>query len=348
MEQYFFDTLVDMIMTAKMHLPLERPLHLFGAGHPFMFPLAIALGCDLFDSAAYAIYAREDRYMTEIGTSRLKELEYFPCSCAVCAKKEPTTVRGMPKQEREKFLARHNLHVSFTEIKRIKQAIIEGRLWEYLEMKCHAHPALLRAFNRLGKYSGHLEVFAAVSKRSGLFFNGSADLMRPEVLRYTSRILERYDPPTDRKVLVLLPQTRVKPYHESREQRRVSDEFERKLGEMIRLINVCTYAAPFGVVPNELDEVYPLSQHEVASPFDYEMMKYVAGQVGCHVKDNTYNWVVLLEDVENWERTISASCKRACKKKGIQLTVLTPTKLWSKPALTSLVDAVKKALGENT
>ena len=34
MEQYLFDTLVDMIITAKMNLPLDRPFHLFGAGHP--------------------------------------------------------------------------------------------------------------------------------------------------------------------------------------------------------------------------------------------------------------------------------------------------------------------------
>jgi len=55
MEHYRFDVLVDMIMTAKMNMPIERPLHLFGAGHPFMFALAVALGCNLFDSAAYAI-----------------------------------------------------------------------------------------------------------------------------------------------------------------------------------------------------------------------------------------------------------------------------------------------------
>ncbi len=84
MESYRFDVLVDMIMTAKMNLPMEKPLHLFGAGHPFMFSLAVALGCDFFDSAAYALYARENRYMTENGTWRLNELDYFPCSCPKC------------------------------------------------------------------------------------------------------------------------------------------------------------------------------------------------------------------------------------------------------------------------
>ena len=114
MEQYLFDVLVDMILTAKKHLPSERPLHLFGAGHPFMFALAIALGCDLFDSAAYAIYARDERYMTEYGTTRLDELEYFPCSCPACNKNDPQSVTAMPMIEKQKMLAQHNLHASFS------------------------------------------------------------------------------------------------------------------------------------------------------------------------------------------------------------------------------------------
>jgi len=82
MEQYVFDYLVDMTMTAKMNLPPDKPLHLFGAGHAFMFALVVAMGCDIFDSAAYAIYARDRKYMTNRGTERLESLEYFPCSCS--------------------------------------------------------------------------------------------------------------------------------------------------------------------------------------------------------------------------------------------------------------------------
>ena len=111
MESYRFDVLVDMIMTAKMNLPSDRPLHLFGAGHPFMFSLAVALGCDLFDSAAYALYARDGRYMTENGTWRLNELEYFPCSCPKCSKATPKNVLSLPQPEKEVFLAEHNLYV---------------------------------------------------------------------------------------------------------------------------------------------------------------------------------------------------------------------------------------------
>ena len=41
----------------------SRPVHLFGAGHPMVFALAALLGCDMFDSASYAKFARDDRFM---------------------------------------------------------------------------------------------------------------------------------------------------------------------------------------------------------------------------------------------------------------------------------------------
>jgi len=348
MEQYLFDTLVGMIMTAKRHLPPDRALHLFGAGHPFMFSLAVALGCDLFDSAAYAVYAREDRYMTETGTLRLNKIEYFPCSCAVCAKTEPASVKDMPRQRRLEFLARHNLYVSLAEVKRIKQAIIEGRLWEHLAMKSHGHPALLRAFKKLGKYSDYLETQNAVSKESGLFFYGSVDLARPEVMRHNKRLMGMYAPPKDAEILLLLPMTRNKPFHKSREHSRIFREIEQKLGDKRSLVHVCTYAAPFGVIPMELDEVYPLSQHEVSSPFDLETISYVAEQVRHYIAAKHYSKVILLQDAETWRKKIASACKRACKEKRVQLTILPPTKPWNKSTLSSLIDAVQRAAGEKT
>jgi len=318
MEQYQFEVLVDMIMVAKMNLPLERPLHLFGAGHPFMFSLAIALGCDMFDSAAYAIYARENRYMTEYGTYRLEELEWLPCSCPICTRHDAEDLREMPKNEREKLLAEHNLYVCFEELRRVKQAIVEGRLWEHLEMRCHSHPALLSALKKLGKYADYIEKHTPVTKKSGLFYLGHLDLTRPEVIRHRRKIMKNYSPPERAKILVLLPQTREKPFHKAREQKRFRKLIEEKLGERAEKLHVCTYAVPFGVVPNEIDEIYPLSQHEAAVPLDIETIEYVAQQVANYIERTNYEKVFLL-DIEEWKGRIEASCRSVCKKKRIKL-----------------------------
>ena len=346
MEQYLFGTLVDMVMTAKQNLPMDRPLHLFGAGHPFMFALAVALGCDMFDSAAYALFARQDRYMTEAGTLRLREIEYFPCSCPECIRTNPSEVKGMSKPERQRFLARHNLHVSLAEIRRIKQAINEGRLWEHLETRSYGHPALLSALKQLAKYADYLEANSPVSKKSGFFFYGAADLARPEVRRHAKRLEERYTPPKNAQILLLLPQTRTKPFHRSREHARIINDIERKLGLKRSLIHVCTYSAPFGVVPPELDEVYPLSQHEVALPLDCETITYVAKQAESFLMRSNYREVILLNDAGTWGSMMTSTVKRACKDRKLTLTVLNPTKLWSKQAVNSLSNTAQKAVGE--
>jgi 7-cyano-7-deazaguanine tRNA-ribosyltransferase len=344
MEQYKFETLIDMIVTAKMNLPASRPLHLFGAGHPFMFALAVALGCDLFDSAAYALFAREDRYMTESGTTRLDELEYFPCSCPVCNKRDPENVRALPKEDRQKLLAEHNLHVSFCELRRIKQAITEGRLWEHLEMRAHAHPSLLQAVKKLGKYSEYLEKQSPVMKRSGIFFFSSLGLARPEVARYRKRLLDRYSPPPKAKILLLLPQTQEKPFHNSKEHEAVMKEIQPILGEKVDLVHVCTYAAPFGVIPTELDDVYPLSQNEIASPFDAETVIYVAKQAANYIENTSYDRVILLRDPNVWRGKITAACRGACKKKQVPFTTLRERDPWAKNTIEHLAAVIQEAV----
>jgi 7-cyano-7-deazaguanine tRNA-ribosyltransferase len=317
MESYRYDVLVDMIMTAKMNLPPERPLHLFGAGHPHMMALAVALGCDLFDSAAYALYAKENRYMTENGTWRLGEMDYFPCQCPQCAKSTPKQVLELPKLEREIVLAEHNLHVCMGELKRIKQAIRDGRLWEHVEMRAHAHPALLTALKRTKNYEKYIETLSPVVKASGLFFFHGVGLARPEVVHYRRLLAERFKAPKRAKVLVLVPQTRTKPFHRAEEFKDVNKVINRLGEDLTPKVHVCFYAAPFGVIPMELDEVYPLSQHEVTMPLDAEVVDYVAKQTGEYIGRSKYKSVLLLEDALVWGPKVKQQCMRVCAKRDI-------------------------------
>ncbi|MEM3549568.1 MAG: tRNA guanosine(15) transglycosylase TgtA [Candidatus Bathyarchaeia archaeon] len=315
MESYRFDILTDMIMTAKMNLPMDKPFHLFGAGHPFMFSLAAALGCDLFDSAAYAIYARKKRYMTETGTARLEELEYFPCPCPKCTAKSPKEVMEMPERERQTFLAEHNLYVCLSEIKRIKQAIKEGSLWEHLELRAHGHPALLQALKKMKKYEEFIEEHSPSVKRSGLFFFSHVGLARPEVVRHKKRLFERCSSLRKAETLILMPQTRNKPFHRSKEFKVLAGVLKSVFGTLPNSLKVCFYEAPFGVIPLEIDEVYPLSQHETPCPIDEETVRYVAAQVENYINQGDYKNVLLLNDSENWGDKILKACRKACRVK---------------------------------
>ena len=317
MENYRYDVLADMIITCKKGIPIERPLHLFGAGHPSMFALAVSLGCDLFDSAAYALYAREGRYMTENGTWRLSELDYFPCSCPQCISDTPESLRKKTPKEREIALAEHNLHVCVAELRRIKQAIRDGRLWEHTEMRLHAHPALLSALKHIRSQSDFLEKYSPAVKSSGFFYFDEVGLVRPEITHYQKRLSERFSPPTEAKVLFLVPQTRCKPFHKAPEMKKIR-HLLRRLSEKRKEVHLCVYAAPFGVIPLELDEVYPLSQHETTLPLDLGTIMYVASQVSQYIQRSNYQGVVLLNDENLWGDNIKTACNTACKSKDLR------------------------------
>ncbi|ELZ10496.1 7-cyano-7-deazaguanine tRNA-ribosyltransferase [Natrinema thermotolerans DSM 11552] len=193
MNDYRYDDMIDVVAAAKRGLGADAPVHLFGAGHPMMFALAVAAGCDLFDSAAYALYARDDRYLTVRGTRHLADLDYFPCSCAVCTDHSPAELRALPDAERESELAAHNLHVTFAEIRRIKQAIRAGNLLELVEQRARSHPAMLDGYRTLLDHAAQLERSDPVSKGS-FFYTSHESARRPEVVRHHRR-LERLSVP---------------------------------------------------------------------------------------------------------------------------------------------------------
>jgi 7-cyano-7-deazaguanine tRNA-ribosyltransferase len=184
---YRYDDMVDIVAAAKQGLGADAPVHLFGAGHPMMFALAVAMGCDLFDSAAYALYARDGRYLTVRGTERLADLKYLPCSCPICVEYTPTDLRAETADKRTQLLAEHNLHVTFEEMRRVKQAIRAGSLLELVETRIRGHPTLVDGFHALLSHATTLESSDPTSK--GAFFHLSAESAdRPEVLRHQDRL----------------------------------------------------------------------------------------------------------------------------------------------------------------
>ena len=272
MESYHYKELVDVVMNSISHLPDNTARHLMGAGHPMIFALAVAMGCDLFDSAAYILYAEDDRLLSTRGTFKLENLQEMPCSCEVCSKYTPDDLRAMPKEKRRDLIAQHNLHVSFAELRLIRQAIYEGSLMELVEERCRAHPALLDAVRQLSNYSDDLERYDPRSKKSAFFYTGPESLGRSEVLRHQQKLLEM----PKKRDLVILPPTR-KPY---------SKFISGKLGEFYIYGSQQEFDAdntdfmvldvPFGLIPLEIDEVYPLSQSAAPKIRDKDGIDFIS------------------------------------------------------------------------
>jgi predicted RNA-binding protein len=106
------------------------------------------------------------------------------------------------------------------------------------------------------------------------------------------------------------------------------------------MFHVCVYAAPFGVIPLELDEVYPLSQHEVAIPPDCETIDYVAERVKSYIAASSFRKIVLLEDLP-WNGRVSAACRRI-KRKDLSITVLSVKETLNDEVLDSVVETLQR------
>ena len=232
MNEYRYADLVDVVAACKRGLGEVGPVHLFGAGHPMMFALAAALGCDLFDSAAYALYARDDRYLTVRGTQQLDDLAYFPCHCPVCSSHAPDELRSMADQPREDLLARHNLHVTYGEIRTVKQAIRSGNLLELVDARARGHPTMVDGYRAMLDHGDLLERSDPVSKHA-MFATSHESARRPEVRRHQDR-LERFDVDADEVLLT---------------EGGSNDRYDETWGVL----------PPFGPYPRELAETYPLT-----------------------------------------------------------------------------------------
>jgi len=184
MMQYRFRDLADIILTCKANLPAQTPIHAFGAGHPMVFAMLAAFGCDLFDSAMYSLAAERGAYLTVSGTHQLSDLKEFPCSCPLCSHSEPKKVLELDGKARLAWLARHNLYVTFQELRTIRTAIRENGLWELVQERARAHPNLLLALEHgLKMYPKLFQELDPVSKKSALMWGGAETSLRPEVVR---------------------------------------------------------------------------------------------------------------------------------------------------------------------
>ena len=307
MNGYDFDVLASIIIAAKAGLPPERPVHLFGAAHPLTIPMAIALGCDLFDSASYILFAKQDRYMTPYGVRHLAELSYLPCACPVCSSNTPGSLSLMQKPKRIEALALHNLHVLKTEVASSKQAIKEGRLWEHVSMKARSHPKLLEALVRVGDRKGTSLEGTPVTKAKALLLFDRLDYGRPELVRFRTGVLHRWKP--RERALVILSMSRVN---------------ERFFIVVPRLLEMAaehgfslTVFRPFyGLVPLELYCVYPASQTVMPATVDGAVIGSSLAEARTLVQKQSFAKVSVLYDDDE---VLASKLARLCG--GSQLRV---------------------------
>ncbi len=253
MERYRYADIVRAVLAVKKHLPPDKPVHLFGCGHPMMFAQAALLGCDFFDSASYAKFAEAGRMLFPTGTVHLENLIELPCECPVCSNTTAEELKGLKKDERNLQLMKHNLYTSAAEIRRVRQAIASGKLMELTAIRARSHPELFEAFQVMLGASEQLLASDPVGTAGSIFYTGSETSLLPIFRRFHNRIAGTY-PYLRPKLLLLVPDMANTPFSETLNA--LTSVIRKKAPADV----VLAFVTPIGMIPWELEHVHPSQQ----------------------------------------------------------------------------------------
>ncbi len=201
------------------------------------------MGIDLSDDAWLGYLAHKGRVCTADGALDVKKARWLLT--------EPTV-------ERTLRLSREN---AWRELELVRHHIREESLRELVEMRVHSSPwmvAALRLFDE-EHYDFQERYYPVVGP--SFQANSKASLFRPDVWRFRRRVMERYQKPAHKKILLLLPCSAKKPYHISKSHM----AFRNTIMSVSNfdMVHEVIVTSPLGIVPREIELFYPAAQYDI-------------------------------------------------------------------------------------
>lgn len=229
---------VDSIAALRSKIGYNKLIFAPGLMEPANLALLAYCGIDLFDNSRVLYETAKDFTTLPSGTYKASDLGIS---------QESLLERNMTEVSNELALVRHMIGL--------------GRLRELVETRVNASAwavAALRLFDL--EYYSFQERFTSVTGPN-FCCNSKSSLMRPDVRRFRERVMERWEPPKHKKVLLMIPCSAKKPYYTSKSHRL----FEEVL---LSVPNSCVIqeliiTSPLGTVPREYETFYPASQYDI-------------------------------------------------------------------------------------
>lgn len=305
--------------------------------------LMFYMGVDVIDDTNAVIKGCQGVYLMEDGEVGLNELDELPCNCRVCTSLSIDALKQKNNKERASLLAKHNTLVLDKEVKKARACIRAGNLREYVEMRVRSSPfltAMLRILDR--EEEAYFERRTPVARNRCMMANTMESLKRTEVKRFASRVLERYEPPA-RKILLILPCSARKPYSTSPSHTRFIDAIAGYRGQIHELI----LTSPLGVVPRELEAVYPAAFYDipVTGYWDAEEREWVSSCLRAYIERKMKNYEVVVAHLSG---AYSEICASVAEDTGIEIayTCEEDEGTTSKEALNRLKEQVAGLCGD--
>jgi archaeosine synthase len=248
----------------------NRLLYVLGAMEPWNLALLIYAGADIVDTAAMEM---------QFALGRMPQAEgIFPA--------EGETLEKAASELRR-------------ELALIDRYLKGERLRELVEMRSPANPWGVAALRILDEelYSYQEGMLPVNGPR--FYCNSKQSLSRPDIIRWRKRIAERYYRPAGKKVLLLLPCSAKKPYHQSKSHQAFLRALEGIPGR--QMVHEVIVTSPLGIVPREVEMYYPAAQYDipVTGHWDREEVHMVQEAVKVAAKHG-YEKIVCHLGEESW------------------------------------------------
>ncbi len=235
---------VPAMLQAFDQIGMGRAFWAPGIGHPSDYAVWAYLGVDLFDASPLQLAAARKQVLTTDGTITFDQA---------------TDLFGGDWDMDRAWT--HNLAAAEEELRRVRRAIQDGTLRALAERRAAASPHTVALLRRFDAQHHHLESAAPVVKHQELSCMTVDSLWGPEVERFRRRFRDAYRPPQDADILVLLPCSAKKPYKLSQSHRYFARALDDS-GVRYRIHEVMV-TSPLGLVPRELEDLYPANQYDV-------------------------------------------------------------------------------------
>ena len=254
----------------------------------------IYCGFDLFDYTAVDLCTIQGKFCTTEGEFEADYMEKGICDCEGC---------------RAGDLGLHNRRALEREIANARLWIERGQIREYMEMRCRMQPEQVEILRRLDRTPSFDGLYPAV--RSSRFrANAGESMFRREIALFEERLVSRYVPPRS-DICVLIPCAARKPYSLSRSHQMFMRVIDSRAHEVI-------VTSPLGVVPRELELVYPAGHYDVpvTGYWDLEEQELLTGFLTAYLEKHRYDRVLC-----HLEGGAKAVALEAAKRAGVTLEI---------------------------
>ena len=247
---------VTYLTTIRENIMYDSLVYFPAIANPTNSALLVYCGIDLLDTTQAILAARNNIMFFPTGNINVKNLKKIPCNCPSCSELTDPSELSFSK------ILQHNYYAMHQEMQLIQSSIMNQNLRRLVELRIGANPQLITILRYLDQdASDYLEKRTSLSSGNVLNATTFESTQRPEIIRFQQRVLHRYEKPKSASVLLLLPCSMKKPYSFSQSHRKFHEAIFSSKNPYC--IHELILTSPLGLVPRELELVYPASSYDI-------------------------------------------------------------------------------------